>query len=59
MSIPVRQPQPVPAIQAASDEGSFYQATLQDGTILWIPKEQDNSDCARTLAWALEENVEL
>lgn len=59
MTAPTRQPEPLPAIQAASDEGSFYQATMQDSTILWIPKNDNNIDCTQVIAWAAEENVEL
>lgn len=59
MTAPTRQPEPLPAIQAASDEGAFYQATLQDGTVLWIPKDESNADCARALVWAEQKNVEL
>ncbi len=59
MTLPTRQPEPLPSIQAASDEGQFYHATLQDGTILWIPKNDDNADCVQVLAWAVEADIEL
>ena len=59
MAIPVKQTPHSPVIQSASDNGSIYQATLQDGTILWIPKAEGNKDRAEVLAWADAEKITL
>ncbi len=57
--IPARPEPAVSGIQSADDTGGVYKVVLQDGTILWVPKDTDNADCAQLLAWANETNVEL
>ncbi len=38
-------------IQAVADTGSFYEVTLTSGTIMWVPKDAENSDYVRVEAW--------
>jgi hypothetical protein len=38
-------------ISTVHDTGDLYQVTLANGTILWVPKDPQNSDYVRVQAW--------
>jgi hypothetical protein len=59
MNTPTRSTPHTLPIQSTIDRGEIYQVTLQDGTVLWIPKDADNGDYAQMEAWVEASNITL
>ena len=38
-------------IQSAKDIGAFFEVTLSDGTVLWVPRDTGNADYVRLQSW--------
>ncbi len=59
MTQPARPTPHLPAIASVISNAGTYEVTLQDGTLLWIPKVENNEDCVNVQAWAAVNNVSL
>ena len=59
MTVPTRPLQPEMPVLTATSTGELYEVTLQDGTVLWIPKNDNNNDCVKIEAWADASNIDL
>lgn len=59
MTIPLRQEPCLMTVQSATSHAGIYQVTLQDGTVLWVPENADNRDCAALEEWAESNAITL